>query len=111
MVILHNNLRRFVHCVTLTDEIDAAQFVLELLKQRPLYATDKINGKDHYISPPMLANRVMVAREALAGGMSKFDFPTYMARTNTEVYRKHLESSSYTSGSYAKAERRRRQQP
>ncbi|CAL8461906.1 g1437 [Coccomyxa elongata] len=87
------------------------KFVLELLKQRPLYATDKINGKDHYISPPMLANRVMVAREALAGGMSKFDFPTYMARTNTEVYRKHLESSSYTSGSYAKAERRRKQQP
>jgi hypothetical protein len=85
------------------------QFVLDLLKQRPTYATDKINGRDHYISPPALANRVMVAREALAGGMKKFDFPTYMARTNTEVFRQHLESSSYTSGSYAKAERKRRQ--
>lgn len=88
----------------------ALQFVLELLKQRPKYATDKISGKDHYISPPALANRVMVAREALAGGMKKFDFPKYMARTNTEVFRQHLESSSYTSGSYAKAERRRKQQ-
>lgn len=81
--------------------------MLELLQQRPQYANDKINNQVHYISPPAIANRVMAMREELAVGMKKFDFPTYMARTNTEVFRKHLEQSSYTSGSYEKAERRR----
>jgi len=83
------------------------QFVLDLLRERPIYAADKITGKQHFVSPPELANRIMVARKALAGGMSKFDFPTYIQRTNTEVLRQHLESNSYTSGSYEKVERRR----
>ena len=83
------------------------QFVLELLRERPVYAADKVTGKEHFVSPPELANRIMVARKALAGGMSKFDFPTYIQRTNTEVLRQHLESNSYTSGSYEKVERRR----
>ena len=84
-----------------------AQFVLDLLRERPIYAEDKITGKQHFVSPPELANRIMVARKALAGGMSKFDFPMYISRTNTEVLRQHLESNSYTSGSYEKVERRR----
>ena len=83
------------------------QFVLDMLRERPFYAADKITGKEHFVSPPELANRIMVARKALAGGMSKFDFPTYLQRTNTEVLRQHLESNSYTSGSYEKVERRR----
>lgn len=84
-----------------------SQFVLELLKQRPSYSVDKINGAEHFISPPALANRVMALREALARGMSKFDFPTYVGRNNVEVLRQHLETSSYTSGSFNKAERKR----
>ncbi len=88
----------FSHCL---------QFVLGLLRERPIYAADKITGKQHFVSPPELANRIMVARKALAGGMSKFDFPMYISRTNTEVLRQHLESNSYTSGSYEKVERRR----
>lgn len=81
--------------------------MLELLKQRPMYTKDKINGVEHLISPPALANRVMAMREALAKGMTKFDFPTYVGRKNVEVLRQHLETSSYTSGSFNKAERKK----
>ena len=84
------------------------QFVLKLMKERPAAVTDNINNKVHNISPTQLGHRIMLSREALAKGMSKFDFPTYVSRTNTEVLRQHLESSSYTSGSYNKADQGRR---
>jgi hypothetical protein len=86
------------------------QFVLELLQQRPVYSKDKISGAEHFVSPPSLASRIMALREALASDMKKFNFHTYIARNNVEVLRQHLEKSSYTSGSFDKIQRQRRQQ-
>ena len=97
--------------ITLTDSAMHAvgvQFVLKLMKERPVAVTDNINQKVHNISPTQLGHRIMLSRAALAAGMKKFDFPAYIARTNTEVLRTHLESSSYTSGSYNKADQGRR---
>lgn len=127
-----------------------AQFVLKLMKERPSSIIDSINGAEHNVSPVQLGHRIMISREAIAAGMKKFDFETYVvrtgslaaqhtvlpllsiasslvwpfgqpeqftrfppktsllqARTNVEVLRQHLESSSYTSGGTS-AERGRR---
>jgi hypothetical protein len=58
----------------------ALQFVLKLMKERPQTIMDSINDKEHTVSPAALGHRIMITREALATGMKKFDFPTYMVR-------------------------------
>lgn len=74
------------------------QFVLKLLKARPEEKMDVINQKMHIVNPMDIADRVLLVREELAISLAT-GFDQYVARGNVDVKRKHLQNSSYTSGS------------
>jgi hypothetical protein len=68
-----------------------------LLLQTPTKVKSPATGSVQEISPQQLGNRVLLMREELAKTVLKL-VPTDIHERNMTVLRKHLEQSSYTSG-------------
>jgi hypothetical protein len=69
-----------------------------LCMQRPQTILNKSSGSQHHINPQQLGNRVILMRAELAKSVSQM-VPNEIQKRNVEVLRKHLENSSYISGS------------
>jgi hypothetical protein len=87
----------FNHFLADNPPLQGDAFVRALFKERAVYAKDRVTGTEHFVSPAQLAHRVLAMRELMARTVTQ-GFPEYVTRTNIEVLRAHLESSSYTSG-------------
>ncbi len=72
-------------------------FIQALFKERAVYMKDSVTGMEHFVSPAQLAHRILAMRELMARTVTA-GFPEMVTRTNVDVLRQHLESSSYTSG-------------
>jgi hypothetical protein len=92
----------FNHFLADNPPLQGDVFVRALFKERAVYAKDKVTGTEHFVSPAQLAHRVLAMRELMARTVTA-GFPEFVTRTNVEVLRQHLESSSYTSGSHAES--------
>lgn len=67
------------------------QFLQKLLKAKPDTITDGITKKDREVSPSDLADRLIIVRHGMAKTVMA-GLPKYVANSNLEVYRKHVES-------------------
>ena len=68
----------------------APQFLAKLLAATPTTLHSSVTKEDRHINPSDLADRLIIVRHTMAKSMSAL--PEYVARSNLDVYRKHLES-------------------
>ena len=69
-------------------------FVLKLLKEKAVDVEDKINQSTTTISPTDLADRIIVTRHSFSKNLATA-LPKFVAIDNLDVYKRHLESSTF----------------
>ena len=69
----------------------AMQFLAKLLAASPTTLHSSVTKEDRHINPSDLADRLIIVRHTMAKSMSAL--PEYVASSNLDVYRKHLEST------------------
>lgn len=67
------------------------QFLQKLLRAQPSTISDVITKQDREVSPSDIADRLIIVRHGMAKGLMA-GLPKYVANSNLEVYRKHVES-------------------
>lgn len=71
--------------------------IMPPMLQKPVKVACSTSGDTKEISPQMLGNRVLKMREGLVAPVCKL-VPNTVTDANMAVLRKHLETTSYTSG-------------
>ncbi|KAK9819600.1 hypothetical protein WJX72_000142 [[Myrmecia] bisecta] len=81
--------------------IEGNKFLTKLYKEPSVSHVDAISRKTHFISPTLLANRILTMRDDMAKTLAA-QMPAFSERDNIELMRAQLEANSYVSGSYDK---------